>query len=72
MDATSSKFSKKAKITLNVIKLIKKYFSQAEIKTLLTANFFSILFFVGFIIFCLSIRRFVPILIDCIETVTLS
>ena len=36
---------KKAKFALNAIKLIRKYFSPTEIKTLLTANFFSILYY---------------------------
>ena len=36
---------RKAKMALNAIKLIKKYFSPTEIRTLLTANFFSILYY---------------------------
>ena len=36
---------KKAKMALNAIKIIKKYFTLSEIKTLLTSNFFSILYY---------------------------
>ena len=35
---------KKSKSALNAIKLIRKYFSQTEIKTLITLNFFSIFY----------------------------
>ena len=36
---------KKAKSALNAIKLIKKYFTATEIKTLITSNYFSILYY---------------------------
>ena len=45
MDRTSSNFNKKANKSLLAIKLISKYFNDNEIKSLLTSNFYSVLYY---------------------------
>ena len=45
MDGTSFNFNKKANESLLVIKLISKYFNDNEIKSLLTSNFYSVLYY---------------------------
>ena len=45
MDWTSFKNNKKANKALQAIKLIKKHFNHAELKTLITSNFYSVLYY---------------------------
>ena len=45
MVPSSSKNNKKAKSTLQAIKLIKPYFTNQELKQIITSNFYSVLFY---------------------------